>query len=139
MRARLLAKNASRLSSILRRRCRLPTIIVSWARVITSRLSQFFNISDVKLYVSSNVSLIVVIVVNIVLQTDVEIPRVRLDDNRSCARVNMKVRQASERIKDFELIEEGMTCEEACQEARRCIRCDHFGFGILKGGRIEKW
>ena len=76
---------------------------------------------------------------NHVISTDVEIPRVRLDDNRSCARVNMKVRQASERIKDFELIEEGMTCEEACQEARRCIRCDHFGFGILKGGRIEKW
>ena len=73
------------------------------------------------------------------ISADVEIPRVRLDDNRSCARVNMKVRQASERIKDFELIEEGMTCEEACQEARRCIRCDHFGFGILKGGRIEKW
>ena len=76
---------------------------------------------------------------NHVFSADVEIPRVRLDDNRSCARVNMKVRQASERIKDFELIEEGMTCEEACQEARRCIRCDHFGFGILKGGRIEKW
>ena len=76
---------------------------------------------------------------NHVISADVEIPRVRLDDNRSCARVNMKVRQASERIKDFELIEEGMTCEEACQEARRCIRCDHFGFGILKGGRIEKW
>lgn len=76
---------------------------------------------------------------NHVISADVEIPRVRLDDNRSYARVNMKVRQASERIKDFELIEEGMTCEEACQEARRCIRCDHFGFGILKGGRIEKW
>ena len=69
---------------------------------------------------------------NHVISADVEIPRVRLDDNRSCARVNMKVRQASERIQDFELIEEGMTCEEACQEARRCIRCDHFGFGILK-------
>ena len=76
---------------------------------------------------------------NHVISADVEIPRVRLDDNRSCARVNMKVRQASERIKDFELIEEGMTCEEACQEARRCIRCDHFGFCILKGCRIEKW
>ena len=76
---------------------------------------------------------------NHVISADVEIPRVRLDDNRSCARVNMRVRQASERIQDFELIEEGMTCEEACQEARRCIRCDHFGFGILKGGRIEKW
>ena len=75
---------------------------------------------------------------NHVISADVEIPRVRLDDNRSCARVNMKVRQASERIKDFELIEEGMTCEEACQEARRCIRCDHFGFGILKGGRSPR-
>lgn len=76
---------------------------------------------------------------NHVISSDVEIPRVRLDDNSNCARVNMRVRQASERIKDFELIEEGMTCEEACQEAKRCIRCDHFGFGILKGGRIEKW
>ncbi|HIR26652.1 MAG TPA: FAD-dependent oxidoreductase, partial [Candidatus Choladousia intestinigallinarum] len=37
---------------------------------------------------------------NHVISADVEIPRVRLDDNRSCARVNMKVRQASERIKD---------------------------------------
>ena len=76
---------------------------------------------------------------NHVISSDVEIPRVRLDDNSNCARVNMRVRQASEGIKDFELIEEGMTCEEACQEAKRCIRCDHFGFGILKGGRIEKW
>ena len=76
---------------------------------------------------------------NHVISSDVEIPRVRLDDSSNCARVNMRVRQASERIKDFELIEEGMTCEEACQEAKRCIRCDHFGFGILKGGRIEKW
>ena len=76
---------------------------------------------------------------NHVISADVEIPRVRLDDNRSCARVNMKVRQASERIKDFELIEEGMPCDEARQDARRCLRCDHFGFGILKGGRIEKW
>ena len=76
---------------------------------------------------------------NHTISADVEIPKVRLDDRKSCARVNMKERQASERAKDFELIECGMTCEEAGQEARRCLRCDHFGFGILKGGRIEKW
>ncbi len=27
-----------------------------------------------------------------------------------------------------------MTCEEANQESRRCLRCDHFGFGVFKGG-----
>ena len=39
----------------------------------------------------------------------------------------------------MELIECGMTSEEASQEARRCLRCDHFGFGVFKGGRVEKW
>ena len=32
-----------------------------------------------------------------------------------------------------------MTEEEALQESRRCLRCDHFGYGIFKGGRVEKW
>ena len=73
------------------------------------------------------------------ISADVEIPEVRLDDRKSCARVNMKERHASERAKDFQLIEQGMTLEEANQEARRCLRCDHFGFGCLKGGRVEKW
>ncbi len=73
------------------------------------------------------------------ISSDVEIPEVRLDDRKSCARVNMRERQASERAKDFQLIEQGMTLEEANQEARRCLRCDHFGFGCLKGGRVEKW
>ena len=29
--------------------------------------------------------------------------------------------------------------KEACQEAGRCLRCDHFGFGVFKGGRTKKW
>ena len=33
----------------------------------------------------------------------------------------------------------GMTEEEAVQESSRCLRCDHFGYGIFKGGRVEKW
>jgi hypothetical protein len=51
----------------------------------------------------------------------------------------MRERDTPNRIKDFDLIECGMTLEEANQESRRCLRCDHFGFGIFKGGRIERW
>ena len=38
-----------------------------------------------------------------------------------------------------ELLEQGMTDEEAHQEASRCLRCDHFGFGSFKGGRNTEW
>ena len=34
---------------------------------------------------------------------------------------------------------EGMTLEEAQRESARCLRCDHFGYGVFKGGREEKW
>ena len=51
----------------------------------------------------------------------------------------MTERDANERKNDFELIECGMTCEEANQESRRCLRCDHFGYGVFKGGRTTKW
>ena len=33
----------------------------------------------------------------------------------------------------------GMTKEEAVQESSRCLRCDHFGYGIFKGGRENRW
>ena len=32
-----------------------------------------------------------------------------------------------------------MTEKEARQEADRCLRCDHFGYGIFKGGRDTIW
>ena len=32
-----------------------------------------------------------------------------------------------------------LTEKEAKQEAGRCLRCDHFGYGIFKGGRDTKW
>ena len=74
-----------------------------------------------------------------VVSTDVQIPKVRMDTRKSCARVNMKERSVCERVKDFQLIECGMTEEEAMQESRRCLRCDRFGFGSFKGGRVEQW
>lgn len=73
------------------------------------------------------------------ISCDVQIPQVRLDDRPRCGRVTLKEREAGERVHDFDLFECGMTEEEALQEAGRCLRCDHFGYGILKGGRVDRW
>ena len=39
----------------------------------------------------------------------------------------------------FEGIELPMSCEEAVQEASRCLRCDRHGCGTLRGGREFEW
>lgn len=76
---------------------------------------------------------------NHIISTDVDIPTPRLADRPPCGRVNMLERDASERKCDFKLVECGMTNAEAHQESYRCLRCDHFGYGVFKGGRIKKW
>ncbi|WP_458863287.1 NAD(P)-binding protein [Acidaminobacterium chupaoyuni] len=73
------------------------------------------------------------------ITTDVEMPEPRFYDLHACGRVNTTERDASERKNDFICIECGMTPEEAQQESSRCLRCDHFGYGVFKGGRVEKW
>ena len=70
---------------------------------------------------------------------DVEVPDPRLSDYSPCGRVEMREREACERVHDFEGVEACMTEKEACQEAGRCLRCDHFGFGLFKGGREKVW
>lgn len=70
---------------------------------------------------------------------DVEIPYASNEDKVACGRVEVALRDAAERKNDFEPIEYGFSCEEACQEAGRCLRCDHFGFGTFRGGREEQW
>lgn len=70
---------------------------------------------------------------------DVEIPYASNEDKVACGRVDVALREAAERKNDFEPIEYGFSCEEACQEAGRCLRCDHFGFGAFRGGREEQW
>ena len=73
------------------------------------------------------------------IKTDVEVPTPRCTDLRPRGRVNPSEREAGERKQDFQCIECGMSGEEAGQESSRCLRCDHFGYGIFKGGRVEKW
>jgi len=70
---------------------------------------------------------------------DVELPPVQFRGKVSCARCEMTVRRSDERTKDFKNIEIGLSDQEAHQEASRCLRCDHFGFGAFRGGRIEQW
>ena len=73
------------------------------------------------------------------ITTDVQVPAPRFSDLRPRGRVNTTERDAGERKRDFACIECGLTAEEADQESSRCLRCDHFGYGVFKGGRTEKW
>ena len=73
------------------------------------------------------------------ISCDVDIPEPDLTDRSPCGRVNLTEREACLRVKNFEGVENCMTENEAKQEAGRCLRCDHFGYGIFKGGRETIW
>jgi len=73
------------------------------------------------------------------ISCDVEIPEATYEDKTPCGRVNLTEREACERVLDFNGVENCMTKKEANQEASRCLRCDHFGYGIFKGGRERQW
>ena len=73
------------------------------------------------------------------IEAEVKVPTPRCTDLRPRGRVNATERDACERKGDFQCIECGMTDQEAGQESSRCLRCDHFGYGNFKGGRVEKW
>ena len=73
------------------------------------------------------------------ISCDVEIPEAKLEDKIPCGRIDLTEREACERVCDFDAVENCMTENEARQEAGRCLRCDHFGYGIFKGGREKLW
>ena len=73
------------------------------------------------------------------IESGVVVPEPRIENKTPCGRVTMMERNTTERKKDFNIVENGMTCKEANQEAHRCLRCDRFGYGVFKGGRVEEW
>ncbi len=73
------------------------------------------------------------------ITTDVQVPAPVFKDLKARGRINISERDAMDRKDDFDCIECGYTDEEAFKESGRCLRCDHFGFGNFRGGRIEKW
>ena len=70
---------------------------------------------------------------------DISVPKVTFDDKVPCGRVELVLKKPSDRKNSFEPIENSMSDEEAYQECSRCLRCDHFGFGVFRGGRSTKW
>ena len=74
-----------------------------------------------------------------VISCDVEIPEANIADRKPCGRVDLTEREACERVNDWDGCENCMTEKEAKQEASRCLRCDHFGYGLFKGGREKVW
>ena len=73
------------------------------------------------------------------IEVDIDIPAPRLNNRAPHGRINTTEREACDRKCDFEDFECGLTEEGALAEASRCLRCDHFGYGIFRGGRNNKW
>ena len=73
------------------------------------------------------------------ITTDVVIPAPDLSNKPCRGRINTTEREAAERRGDFVCIECGLTEQGAREESGRCLRCDHFGYGVFKGGRHDKW
>lgn len=73
------------------------------------------------------------------ISCDVVIPPASYEDKEPCGRIQLSEEEADIRKRSFEAFECGMTNQEACQEAGRCLRCDKFGYGSLKGGRAAIW
>lgn len=71
------------------------------------------------------------------LDCGVAAPAARANDRTPKGRVELVERPARERKLDFEDVERGMSREEVAQECGRCLRCDHFGCGVLEGGRHQ--
>lgn len=76
---------------------------------------------------------------NHTISVDVEVPSPKLSNTPACGRVNLTSRNIDNIEGDFGLVSEGMSEQEMKQECDRCLRCDHFGYGIFKGGRNVQW
>ncbi len=68
--------------------------------------------------------------------SSIDYPTPKDNDRTHIGRVHLTDRSARERKHNFEPVENGMSYDEAMQECRKCLRCDHYGCGVVEGGRI---
>lgn len=73
-----------------------------------------------------------------IIRTEVEVPQARIANRPTCGRIPMKERVNTQRVKDFKLIEIGMTQEEAQTESADVCAVTILDL-VLKGGRSKKW
>ncbi|MCR5109057.1 MAG: FAD-dependent oxidoreductase [Lachnospiraceae bacterium] len=66
----------------------------------------------------------------------IDYPAPKENDRTHIGRVHLTDRSARERKKNFEPVENGMSYAEAMQECNKCLRCDHYGCGVVEGGRV---
>ncbi|MDR1016943.1 MAG: FAD-dependent oxidoreductase [Coriobacteriales bacterium] len=69
----------------------------------------------------------------------VKIPEASFKSRKYYARSNERHRQSDDLVGDLQVSELTLLPEELCQEAGRCLRCDHYGFGAFRGGRQDEW
>ncbi|GHT78894.1 glutamate synthase [Actinomycetota bacterium] len=73
------------------------------------------------------------------IELDVEIPPAKFKGRQYCARSNTTEYNHGHLVGNFSQVENGLIPQEASQEASRCLRCDHFGYGSFRGGRSKSW
>ena len=69
-------------------------------------------------------------------RTNIGIPQSHGNMRHHMGRVNLTEKSARERKKSFCPVENSMSREEAMQECGKCLRCDVFGSGTMKGGLL---
>ena len=69
----------------------------------------------------------------------VDIPPASQNCKVAIGRVTSLEREAIDRKNDFEMCEKPISHEEMKQECAKCLRCDHFGMGTLRDGRVYQW
>lgn len=68
-------------------------------------------------------------------KNNIEIPEPTINLREHYGRVNLTEISARERKTNFDPVENCMSQDEAMQECRKCLRCDHYGCGVLEGGK----
>lgn len=71
------------------------------------------------------------------LPCDIVVPTPARNNRTATGRVNVPERLVRDRKHDFLEVELENTQQEILQECSRCLRCDYFGCGTQKGGRIR--
>ncbi len=71
------------------------------------------------------------------VEFDVQIPSAYPNPCVPTGRAEIEEKDPFERKNNFEHVELSMTLEEAIRESGRCLRCDHYGCGVMEGGRGE--
>ena len=72
------------------------------------------------------------------INTNVEIPVALPNPCIPTGRAEIEEKDPYERKEGFDVAELPMTYEEAMRESGRCLRCDHYGCGVLKGARGDE-